>query len=62
MAGRKEAALTKEEFEQVLDVFKILKVWRDQAAAKEPENALIGDRKNEVQMGQRNLRVVGVEQ
>ncbi|MBL7716547.1 MAG: hypothetical protein JNL01_13875 [Bdellovibrionales bacterium] len=47
----REGALTEEEFELVVDVFKILKQWRDEAAAAKHLTLVPGEVKHESRMG-----------
>lgn len=48
----REGALTEEEFELVVDVFRILKTWRDEAAAKNRHLTLVnGEVNHESRMG-----------
>lgn len=46
----REGVLTEEEFELVMDVFRILKQWRDEAAATRPVSLVVN---GEVTNGQR---------
>ena len=48
----REGALTEEEFELVVDVFRILKQWRDEAAAERHLTLVVnGERSDESGMG-----------
>ncbi len=48
----REGALTEEEFELVVDVFRILKQWRDEAAAERHLTLVVnGDESHESRMG-----------
>ena len=48
----REGALSEEEFELVVDVFRILKQWRDEAAAKHRHLTLVtGEVSHESRMG-----------
>ena len=47
----REGALTEEEFELVVDVFRILKQWRDEAAAKRHLTLVTGEVSHESRMG-----------
>ena len=48
----REGVLTEEEFELVVDVFKILKQWRDEAAATRPVSLVVkGEVTNGTRMG-----------
>lgn len=47
----REGALTEEEFELVVDVFKILKQWRDEAAANRHLTLVTGEVSHESRMG-----------
>lgn len=53
----REGALTEEEFELVVDVFRILKQWRDEAAAERHLTLVVnGESSHESRMGNNKQR------